>query len=284
MVTKWNFLCCMTAAFFVLLVLTFSPWFRPVMAQTPQGIQFNIARTLNINDKAAVDGDIMSISKTADTLTRSAVTSDQHMFGVLISNPLMVYRTLPTIPVAKDGEAIVNVTTLGGPIAVGDYVTSSPIAGKGQAAQGVAGYMVGAALEAFNGKGATQSVTYQGKKYQLGRIRVTIGIGPASPIITKAAGGFLGTMKQLATAILYNISTSQQTERLVRYILAVIIAVVIFYISYRTFGTNVTKGMEAIGRNPLAKGSIQAMLTLNIILLLISCLAGVALALVIISL
>jgi hypothetical protein len=42
--------------------------------------------------------------------------------------------------------------------------------------------------------------------------------------------------------------------------------------------------MEAIGRNPLAKGSIQAMITMNIILLVISVIAGVALSLIVISL
>jgi hypothetical protein len=144
--------------------------------------------------------------------------------------------------------------------------------------------MLGVALSAFDGKGATQSATYNGKQYPIGRVKVTVGIGPASPVITKAAGGILGTLRQLATAILFNISASKQAERIIRYILAVLIAVIIIYVSYKTFGNNITKGMEAIGRNPLAKSSIQAMITLNIILLIISVIAGVALSLVIISL
>jgi hypothetical protein len=250
-----------------------SVFFVPIHVQA-QDLQFNIARTIFIDDKDAVDGDIMSLAPKKETLVRSAKNSDERMFGVLISNPVMVYRTLSTLPVARDGEAI----------EVGDYVTSSPIAGKGQKAEGVAGYMVGVALSAFDGKSASQSADFGGKKYAMGTVKINVGIGPASPVITKAAGGLLGTLKQLATAILFNISTSKQAERIIRYILAVLIAVIIIYVSYRTFGRNVTKGIEAIGRNPLAKASIQTMITLNIVLLAISVIAGIALSLVVISL
>jgi hypothetical protein len=262
-------------------ILFFGMRIHPIFAQD---LQFNIARTIVIDDKDAVDGDIMSLSDKKETLVRSAKTSDERTFGVLIANPVMVYRTLSTLPVARDGEATVNVTLLGGPIEVGDYITSSPIAGKGQKAEGVAGYMVGVALGSFDGKGATTNADFNGKKYPAGKVKINVGIGPASPVITKAAGGLLGTLRQFATAIVFNISTSKQAERIIRYVLAVLIAIIIIYVSYRTFGRNVTKGIEAIGRNPLAKGSIQTMITLNIVLLAISCIAGVALSLVVISL
>ena len=281
MYTRWKFFEWMGVGFFILLFLQLASISRPAMAQN---LQFNIARTIYIEDKNAVDGDIVSLSTKQESLLRSVKTSDERMFGVLVADPVMVYRTLATLPVARDGDAMVNVTTFGGPISVGDYVTSSPIAGKGAKAEGVAGYMIGVALGSFDGKGAKDSATFQGKKYPIGKIKVGIGIGPASPVVTKAAGGILGTLKQLATAIVFNISTSKQADQIIRYILSILIVVIIFYISYRTFGANVTKGIEAIGRNPLAKASIQAMITLNIILLIVSCLGGIGLALVIITL
>ncbi len=256
----------------------------PVSIVHAQGVQFNIARTITIEDKAAIDGDIVSLSPKVESLVRSTKSFDERMYGVLNVEPMMVYRTLTTLPVAKQGEVMMNVTTLGGAITVGDYVTSSEISGKGQKAEGLAGYMVGVAMGNFDGKGATASADFKGKKYPMGRVKVNVGIGPASPVITKAAGGILGTLRQLATAIMFNISASKQAERIVRYILAVLIAVIIIYVSYKTFGANVTKGMEAIGRNPLAKGSIQAMITMNIILLVISVIAGVALSMIVISL
>jgi len=247
-------------------------------------LQFNVARTIQIDDKSAVDGDIVALSLKKQSLIRTTVLSDPRTYGILVADPVMVYRTLPSLAVARDGDAMVNITTRGGAISVGDYITSSPITGKGEKAQGLTGYMVGVALDNFDGRGATQSVNYLGKKYMAGKIAVSIGIGPASPVVAKAAGGVLGTLRQLATAIMFNISTSQQAEKIIRYILAVLVAVIIIYVSYRAFGKNVTQGIESIGRNPLAKGTIQAMITLNIILLAISCIAGVALALVIISL
>jgi hypothetical protein len=267
--------------FFVLLFLQISLRVHPVFAQV---WQFNIARTISIGDPNAVDGDIVSLGTKNETLIRATKAFDTRMYGVLVADPVMVYRTLPTLPVTRNGDAMVNVTMLGGAIDVGDFVTSSPIAGTGQKAEGLAGYMLGVALTTFDGKGASASAEYQGKKYAIGKIKVSIGIGPASPVMSKAAGGIMGTLKQLATAIVFNISNSKQAERIIRYILAILIAIVIFYISYRTFGRNITMGIEAIGRNPLAKNSIQAMITLNIILLAISCIAGAALALVIISL
>ncbi len=270
---KWFFV-----AFFVAFFLsTVSPVFA-------QSVQFNVAQTLPIEDKDAIDGDIMALTTKLETVARSNKSFDERMYGVLMTSPFIVYRTLSTMPIARQGNAIVNVTTLGGPILVGDYITSSPITGKGQKAEGLAGYMLGVALTSFDGKGATASATFEGKQYPMGRVKVTVGIGPASPIITKASGGILGTLRQLATAIMFNISSSKQAERIIRYILAVLIAVIIIYVSYRTFGANITKGMEAIGRNPLAKASIQTMITLNIILLVISVIAGVALSLVVISL
>jgi len=265
---------------FVILFFRIVPTAHPAFAQ----LQYNIARTMVIEDTAAVDGDIVSLTTKNETLTRSSKSYDERMYGVLVADPVMVYRTLTTLPVTRQGDAYVNVTTMGGPIVVGDYITSSPIVGKGQKAEGLTGYMLGIAMTNFDGTGATDSAQFGGKTYQAGRIRTSIGIGPASPVISKAAGGVFGTLKQIATAILFNISTSKQAERIIRYILAVLIAVIIFYISYRTFGRNVTKGIEAIGRNPLAKSSIQAMITLNIILLIVSCIAGVALSLVVISL
>jgi hypothetical protein len=268
----------------VILLLCTLTLLVPHVVQAIEFPQFNIARTLPIEDPDAIDGDIVTYGLKAESLVRSAKSFDERMYGVLVDKPVMVYRTLPSLAVTRQGDTYVNVTTMGGSIEVGDYVTSSPIAGKGQKAEGLAGYMLGISMEAFDGNGASTSADFQSKQYPMGRIKVSVGIGPASPIISKAAGGLLGTLKQIATAIMFNISTSKQADRIIRYILAILLIIIIIYISYRTFGRNVTKGIEAIGRNPLAKASIQMMITLNLILLGITVIAGVALALVIITL
>lgn len=267
------------AAIFLLLVLAaIIP--QAVCADAPV---FNIAVTFEVVDKEAVDGDIMSLSADKSTLERSRETGDARLYGVLVEKPEIVYRTRPDIPIARSGTAMVNITNFGGPILVGDFITSSPIAGKGAKASQLTGYMIGVALENFDGTGGTDIQGPNGS-VKSGRINVAIGIGPASPVLIRAGGGALGFFRQVVNAVWYNISTSRTVERLIRFLLAAILVLLVIYISYRTFGRNITKGIEAIGRNPLAKSSIQAMIILNVALIFIVSLGGVVLALVIISL
>ncbi len=249
-----------------------------------QGILFNAARTLIIDDKDAVTGDIVSLGTANETVSRSKKIFDERMYGVLVVDPIILYRTLSTLPVVHQGDVVVNVTLLGGPILVGDYITSSPLAGKGQKAEGINGYMLGIALTNFDGKNTTTSVDFEGKKYPTGTVKVSVGIGPASPVLMKTASGLLGSLQQLAGSGLFKINVDKQAEKVVRYVLAILISIIIISVNYRLFGHNVTTGIEAMGRNPLAKQSIQAMIVFNIILLALSCIAGVILSLVIISL
>lgn len=251
-----------------------------VFAQVPE---FNIALTITIGDKDAKDGDIMSIDNAKGTLTRSTLAYDARMYGVLVTKPQIVYKTTTDIPISRSGNAYVNVTNFSGPIKRGDYITSSPIAGKGQLGGDQGGYMVGVAMENYDGTQG-ETVSYNNKSYKQGRVLTAIGIGPASPALIKAVGGILGTLKQTAQAMLYNIGATRTLDKLIRYILAVIVAVTAIYFSFKMFGKNVTKGIEAIGRNPLAKASIQSMIVMNVVLILMVSLGGVVLALVIISL
>lgn len=252
-------------------------------AQDSENPQFNIAHTLAISDPEAVDGDIVSLGTEEQTLVRSTKSYDERIYGALVENPVMVYRTLDTLPVTRSGDVYINVTTIGGPITVGDYITSSPIPGKGQKASELNGYMVGVALTVFDGSDGVP-LDHDGKSYSSGKVKVTVGIGPASPVVVKAAGGVLGTLRQIVTAILYNISVSRDLEKIIRYIIAALVATVIVYTGYRAFGVNITRGIEAIGRNPLAKVTIQSMIIVNVIMLLLVSLGGILLSLAIVSL
>lgn len=270
----------------VIILLFFFVGYSAVNAQSPLpspdagGQGLNLAQTLIIGDAEAVDGDIMSLGTENETLVRSQEANDERMYGVLNATPVMVYRTRDSIPVARAGLAYVNVTTMSGPIAVGDYVTSSPIPGKGQKATGLTGYMVGVAIESFDGTSGS-SVDFEGKQFQSGKVKVAIGIGPASPAVIKASGGVFGTLRALARALLFNIGGGADW---LKYLLAAIIILITIIVGFRTFGRNITKGIEAIGRNPLAKASIQAMIILNVVMILVVVIGGVILSLVIISL
>lgn len=242
----------------------------------------NIAVTHPISDTAK-PGDIVSLTGKDGLLEPSVETYDQKMFGVVVDSPAFVIRTLDTYPVARSGTAYVNVTTLGGPIEIGDFITSSPVKGKGQKADNTGGYMLGVALETFDEKKGKEE-TYEKETIYSGQIKVEVGIGPASPTLMKAAGGLFGTFQQLVTALLYNIRTSKQVEKIIRYIMAALVAIIVVYINFNTFGKNITKGIEAIGRNPLAKMSIQSMIIANVVLIALISIGGIILSLAILSL
>lgn len=245
---------------------------------------FGIATTHTVEDEAAQDGDIVSLSAENGNLRITTIPYDEKMFGVVAESPTVVLRTVGlNTPVIRSGEARINVTTLNGSIGIGDYITSSAIPGKGQKATDFNGYILGIALEPFNETDGTL-IEFEGKEAAQGKVLVAVGITATTPFIKKVSGGFLGNLQYTGELFLYMLTTTRQSERIVRYILAVMVAVISLYISFRSFGHNVTKGIESIGRNPLAKGSIQSMIIVNVVLIAVVSLGGILLSLIIISL
>lgn len=246
--------------------------------------EFGVATTHSVEDQDPQDGDIVSLSAETGNLRITTVEYDEKMFGVVNLAPAIVLRTVGfNTPIVRTGETQVNVTTLNGSIGIGDYVTSSPIPGKGQKATDFNGYILGIALQPFSQTDGTL-VDYEGTEVSQGKILVAVGISATTPFIKKVSGGFLGSLQYTGEMLLYMLTATKQSERIMRYILAVLVAMVSLYISFRSFGHNVTKGIESIGRNPMAKGSIQTMIVVNIVLIAIVSLGGILLSLIIISL
>lgn len=245
---------------------------------------FGVATSHNVEDKDAQDGDIVSLSSETGNLRLSTLEYDEKMFGVIVLSPAIVLRTVGlNTPIVRSGEVHVNVTTLNGSIAIGDYITSSPIPGKGQKATDFNGYILGIALEPFSQTDGTL-VNFEEEEVAQGKVLVAVGISATTPFIKKVSGGFLGSLQYTGELFIYMLTATKQSERVMRYILAVLVALVSLYLSFRSFGHNVTKGIESIGRNPLAKGSIQTMIMVNIILIAVVSLGGILLSLIIISL
>lgn len=221
-----------------------------------------------IADKDAVDGDLLSSSVLG--LVRSGSIYDRSLFGVLNSHPLLLYRSGEEgQPVIRSGLAEVNVTGLGGPISVGDYITSSEIPGKGQKASD-SGYVIGVALEPFNG---TQN--------QQGKIRVAVKIEFAeinAPRFINRLFGYIGR------SLLQNVNDPQKLGDLIRYIAAGVIVLLSFTFAFLTFSRSVVRSIEAIGRNPLARHTIQLTLILNLILMVVTAIIGVVASVMIIRL
>ncbi|KKS95864.1 MAG: hypothetical protein UV73_C0013G0009 [Candidatus Gottesmanbacteria bacterium GW2011_GWA2_43_14] len=234
-------------------------------------------------DGSAKPGDILSLTGQNANLAPASVSFDEKMFGVLVEDPAFLIKTATGSPVARTGIVNVNISTLGGPIKAGDYITSSPLKGHGQKADNLGGYMLGVALQDFDEKNGTKE-NFENQAIAKGQIKTEIGIGPASPTLIKASGGLLGTLKQISQALMFNIKTSRNAEKIIRYVIAGLVAVIVIFINFNTFGKNINKGIEAIGRNPLAKVSIQSMIVINVILIAIVSIGGIVLSLAILSL
>lgn len=261
---------------FIIFSFLFLLFALPIHAQKPQGIE--VTSIYPIADSEAVEGDILTATEKG--LTRSTRGFDNKMFGALQNQPLLVYKTEQEgKPVVRSGIAQVNVTTLNGPIQYGDYITSSQIAGKGQKAS-ESGYIFGVALAEFKGEGAEQ---IQGPNGQMavGQIPVAVRIEYAELTNPRFAGRLFGFV---GAAFLENINDPARFGNVIRYIAAGLVILLSFTFAFLTFSRSIAKSVEALGRNPLAKSTIQLSMVINIILLVVTGLVGIVASILIIRL
>ncbi len=252
-------------------------YISPVHAQqSPQGIE--VTSVYEVADTDATEGDILKA--TDKGLVRTDIGFDNKMFGIIQDNPLLVYRTQTKgKPVVRSGVAQVNVTAFNGPIKYGDYITSSAIAGKGQKAS-ESGYTLGMALGAFTGEGAPEVDGPKGKVAS-GQIPVAIRIEYTELTNPRFAGRLFGF---IGTALLENVSDPKQIGNVVRYIAAGLIILLSFTFGFLTFSRSIAKSIEALGRNPLARSTIQMSMIINIALLVVTGIVGIVASILIIKL
>lgn len=258
------------------------PLLLPLLVTTPALAQLkasDISNVYEVIDKAAEDGDIL-ISQD-NGLTRATTSYDMHLFGVLQNQPLMVYRRLDNsgTPVSRNGTTQVNVTTLGGPIAVGDYITSSEVPGKGQKAS-LSGYVVGVALSPF-GEQDGQKITVAGKQVASGKINVALKVEFAE---LSTARNNSRLIDSLSTAFFKNVEDPNKFIQVLRYIAAAVTVLISLGIGFITFSRSIPKGVEAIGRNPLAEKAILFSIVLNIVFTILTAGVGIVVAVLILRL
>ncbi|KKU92073.1 MAG: hypothetical protein UY21_C0006G0040 [Microgenomates group bacterium GW2011_GWA1_48_10] len=236
-----------------------------------------VANSYKLADGEAKDGDI--VSSTPEGLARAKVANDPHLYGVVTLTPMAAFRTgePDEVPVSRNGVAMVNVTVLGGEIHKGDFITSSEIAGVGQKAAS-SGYVLGIALQDFppspsasEGQ-APQTVSYQGKNYKVGQVRVGMRIEYADINSPKT---FKRLFDALGGTFFSSVSDPNKFGMMVRYIAAglAILAAILF--AFLTFSRSIPRALEAIGRNPLARRSIYLSLLFSVLVMLVVIALGV---------
>lgn len=224
----------------------------------------DVTSNFDITDSRVVDGDIVVSS--ANGFVRATIPYDNNIFGVYSEKPLVVFQTGSGKPIVRAGIAGVNVTDSEGAIKAGDYVTSSNITGKGAKAVR-SGYVLGLALEDLTGKE--------------GKIRVAVKVEYAELTTPRSANRLF---EYLGASFLNNVKDPEKFGLIVRYILAGLVLLVSIIFAFGTFSRAIPKGIEAIGRNPLARHTIYLSLLLNVFLIIFAVFLGIVGAILIIRL
>lgn len=180
------------------------------------------------------------------------------MYGVVVAPndaPVTLSSEGQKAFVATGGKYDVLVSSQGGEIKAGDYITISSLSGIGMRANKTESHVVGRALEDFNGKDEVISTTEikdsadNTVKVSIGRIQADISVsrnpnyGPSDPglpeFVKRAAESIAG--KEVKPARVY-------------------LALVVFSISAIVAGSvmygGIQSGIISIGRNPLSKKSV----------------------------
>ncbi len=239
---------------------------RPLIAHAQLNMS-SIARTYIISGNTPVSGDLISFDKNTQIFHLSHRANDPNLFGVTIKNPVVVLRKNDGgIPIVETGEAIVNVTTINGPIHAGDYITTSSIPGKGQKMTISKSVVLGTALDSFFGASTTPTDTKTQTVYE-GSIRVLISIGPKVLTSTAPSSPVFSVVNSVT-------DISSVTSKILKYLLAAVITIGTIAIAFRNFGASLKDSILSVGRNPLARSSIQSMVVLNTILIILVSAAG----------
>jgi len=220
-----------------------------------------IAISIPINDDQAQDGDIICTYNEGNA--RCNQEYDTSLYGVISDNPAASLEDQELENgrlLISSGVASVRVSSSNGNINEGDFITSSVNSGVGQKAVRN-GYVLGKALESFQSDNP-QAVS---------RIQVVVNVHPTGGL-SGPRGNLLQFIRQGLTVPVF-----EPVESL-RYLLAVAIVVISFTLGMVYFGRASKAGIEAVGRNPLAKRVIQVTVVLNIVLTIVIVLVGLAIA------
>lgn len=193
----------------------------------------------------------VTIASQAELQNMFGVTVDRNQLPVAITNDGLKNETF----VAVSGTYNVLVSTQGGTITPGDYVTLSSVNGVAMKAGTEEKTVFGRAQSAFDGKGITLSTTAlkdssgKTKTVKLGSIPVTIDIrsNPNKKTTKVKVPSFLERV---------GIAIAEKPISPIRVFLSIAIAVVSVIAAIVIIYSGVRSGVISIGRNPMSKKSI----------------------------
>lgn len=235
----------------ILFVFIFFAIVKPVFAQFSVGV----AEYYPIDEKVE-NGDIISFH--ANKYEKSSRRYDQNVVGVVSENAAVELRSSQDsegyYPVVATGVVYAKVSTLNGSIASGDLLVTSEIPGV--------------AIKLNEGEGANPMGVAKDSYDETDSAK--IGLIPVQLFRKASAYNDLDPYREnIITAILdkFSLGNLQRYEtpsQLLRVFLAAVIIILSFILGFMTFRKTAGRGVEALGRNPLAGKLIFLHLLLDV--------------------
>lgn len=220
-----------------------------------------IANYLPISDSNVQDGDIVSFSPQGYRL--SHIPYDPLIVGVVTDHPAISLETngpKKSYPVISSGQVDVLVSDANGAIKKGDAITTSSAPGVGMRAT-KSGFVIGAALKDFS----------PATPHAQGKIPVTLDSHYLA--VKGSINSSLFDILNLST-----LATYEEPLQVFRYVIAAAVLLLSFVFGFFIFSRGVNKGIEALGRNPLAGRMIQLGIIFNTIITVVIVGAGIFIA------
>lgn len=232
-------------------------------AKNVHAISFSMSDYLSVTGSNIPEGSIVSSSSTGYAL--SAREYDTDIIGVVRKKEGIIF-TGPssdnTFSVARMGTVPVRVSTVNGSIKKGDYITTSATPGVGMKAL-KSGYILGVALSA-----------YTANKTDVGLIPVALNVH-IETAHANIANNLLDVFR------LSTLATYEQPLTVFKYVIAAMIVFLSFLLGFFIFSKITSKGIDALGRNPLAGKMITFGIAFNVLITIVIIIIGLGLALVI---
>lgn len=235
--------------------------FNHAYAQTPTTSNESFSGyglSIQLADKNVPEGSIISSTSNGYKLTTKEYESG--IFGVTTNTPAVSLETVPSAGlnyVIYSGLTKVRVNSSNGSIRRNDLITSSGTPGVGIKAT-KNGFVIGTAMENLSGENGIILVNinpHYDTSYETGVSRNIFDI-----LSNARQSAYLSPIEAL------------------RYVIAAIIALLGFVLGFIYFGRVAQKGVEAIGRNPLAGSKIEFSVLLNVALTALIIVVGLIIA------
>lgn len=239
----------------ILFIFVFVPFVKA------QNIAEGIATDITVDDKEVPEGSIISLSDGKYRL--STIPYDGTVYGVVVRIPAVAFKTVGREgmhSVVTSGKTMVRVSTKNGVIQKGDLITTSSIPGVAQKVK-ENGYIVGIAEEEYTESDPDKiGLIYTSLHLNFGTLSSGLRENLISSLLQGARAPFSSPINAL------------------RYVVAGFIATLSFGGGFWFFGRASTRGVEAVGRNPLARRYILVSVLMNVMITIGVMGFGVALA------